>query len=93
MAFKKNSEVMSGRNYRAAFFGRIVFFYWHNERSPIELTAPAAPRHAIHLELADDCQHLGAEGYRLSITPDAMKIFAAKCVIARSDSDEAISLK
>ena len=28
----------------------------------MELTAPAAPRHAIHLELADDCQHRGADG-------------------------------
>lgn len=40
-------------------------------------TALAAPPHAIRLELADDCQHLGAEGYRLSIAPDAMKISAA----------------
>lgn len=43
----------------------------------LELTAPAAPRHTIHLELADNCQPLGAEGYRLAITPDTVKISAA----------------
>ncbi len=43
----------------------------------MKLTASAVPSHAIRLELADDCQRFGAEGYRLSITPDAVKISAA----------------
>jgi len=43
----------------------------------MELTAPVAPRHAIYLECADNCEHLGAEGYCLSITPDVVKISAA----------------
>ncbi|GAK52291.1 beta-hexosaminidase [Candidatus Moduliflexus flocculans] len=43
----------------------------------MKLTASAAPHHVIRLELTDDCQHLGTEGYRLAIMPDAVKISAA----------------